>query len=56
VGILFLFDSFAAFMAEVGDKPSPNHWLMRNDSGGNFEVGNLGWILKNKPSKRKVRT
>jgi hypothetical protein len=52
-GIRFLFDDFVAFLAEVGEKPTPDHWLMRGDPSGNFEAGNLAWVLKK--AKRKVQ-
>jgi hypothetical protein len=45
-GILFCFASFPEFYAEVGDKPGPDFWLMRQDSDGHFEPGNLEWVQK----------
>lgn len=50
-GIAFLFDSFPQFYAEVGNKPTPDHRLMRIDSDGHFEAGNLLWV----PMKRRRR-
>jgi hypothetical protein len=51
-GIEFRFDSFVEFLAEVGDKPGPDYWLMRNDPAGHFEGGNLGWQFRKKKRKR----
>jgi hypothetical protein len=48
--IAFNFLSFAEFYAEVGDRPSPDCWLMRKDRDGHFEEGNLEWV----PRKRKT--
>jgi len=51
-GIKFLFRTFAEFYKEVGDKPSPDHWLQRLDKNGHFERGNLIWIKKRRRKKR----
>jgi len=54
-GIRFLFSSFPAFLIEVGDKPSPDHWLMRIDRDGHFAPGNLQWVPRNNRSKFKSK-
>lgn len=36
-------DSFEAFLAAVGPKPSPHHTLDRIDVDGNYEPGNVRW-------------
>jgi hypothetical protein len=51
-GIRFLFDNFAAFLAEVGDKPAGNYWLMRRDSDADFAPGELVWVQKKLKRKR----
>jgi len=54
-GIEFRFDSFIDFYAEVGDKPSDDHWLRRIDLDGHFEVGNLHWVaIKRHRRKRRL--
>lgn len=52
-GVLFLFEDFPSFLAEVGKKPGPDFWLMRGDPDGNFEAGNLGWVRKKIKRRRK---
>lgn len=37
-------DSFAAFLADVGKRPSPKHLLGRLDKGGNYTRENTAWI------------
>jgi len=47
-GVLFLFPDFQTFFDEVGDKPNDSSWLMRKNSDGNFEPGNLAWVERRK--------
>jgi hypothetical protein len=50
-GIEFRFENFRQFYSEIGDKPGPDYWLMRSDSDGHFQPGNLQWV----PRRRRVR-
>jgi hypothetical protein len=45
-GIRFLFDDFPSFLADVGEKPRGNHWLMRRDPDADFAPGELVWVEK----------
>jgi hypothetical protein len=38
-------DSFAAFYADVGPRPSPKHSLDREKNDGGYEPGNVRWVL-----------
>ena len=37
--------SFAAFYADMGPRPSLKHQLDRKDNDGNYEPGNVIWVL-----------
>jgi hypothetical protein len=53
IGIEFRFDNFPDFYAEVGAKPSPDHFLVRIDRDGHFEPGNLHWVPRPRKHRRK---
>lgn len=46
-------DSYAAFLADVGPRPSPKHKLERLDKAGNFEPGNCQWTTTRDASASK---
>jgi hypothetical protein len=38
-------DDFGVFITDVGKRPSPKHSLDRMDNDGNYEPGNVRWVL-----------
>jgi hypothetical protein len=44
-GVKFLFGSFQDFIGHIGLKPSPRHSLGRMLDRGNYEPGNVFWML-----------
>ena len=47
--------SFEAFLADMGQKPSPGHVLARIDKAGNFEPGNCRWATRVEDLSRRRR-
>ena len=39
-------ESFDAFLADVGQRPSPLHTLDREDTNGDYEPGNVRWVTR----------
>jgi hypothetical protein len=57
-GILFLFQSFEQFLAEVGRRPSRRFTLDRIQNDGHYEPGNVRWATRKQQmaNKRKRGT
>lgn len=49
-------ESFSAFLAAVGRRPSPKHTLERINNDGNYEPGNVKWatMLEQAQNRRNV--
>lgn len=43
---MFLFNSFQAFVKEIGPRPSSQHSLDRIDNDGHYEIGNVKWSTR----------
>lgn len=48
--------SFAAFLRDVGPRPSPAHTLDRVNNDGNYEPGNVRWTTCDKQAGNKSNT
>lgn len=46
-------DSFENFLADMGERPSPQHSLDRIDNDGNYEPGNVRWATKREQTANK---
>jgi hypothetical protein len=44
---------FAAFLADVGHRPSPRHSIDRTNNDGNYEPSNVQWATKQKQGRNK---
>jgi hypothetical protein len=49
-------DSYEAFVAHAGVRPSPQHTLDRIDNDGNYEPGNVRWATKEEQGTNRDTT
>lgn len=45
--------SFPAFLADVGERPTPKHQLERKDNNGHYEPGNVRWATSTEQGRNK---
>ena len=46
-------NDFAAFYADMGPRPTPDHTIERLDVNGNYEPSNCVWLHKSEQSKNR---
>lgn len=46
-------NSFAAFIADIGNRPSPLHSIDRINNNGNYEHGNCHWVSNEMQAKNR---
>jgi hypothetical protein len=47
---------FQCFIRDVGNRPTPDHSLERNDVNGNYEPGNVRWATRLEQARNKQDT
>lgn len=49
------FESFDAFLEDMGPRPSPKHSIERMDNDGNYEPGNCKWATASEQNSNQRR-
>jgi hypothetical protein len=56
IRVCYRWHDFAAFLSDMGPRPSPKHTLERIDVNGHYEPGNVRWATQKEQQRNKRTT